>query len=116
MVVGSTMAMSSGFEKKELGEVALVSDPEPYVKSTLTKGDKISSTNGMGPSACSDPFNNCNPALCEGQISGFSGKRQSTNVSSNTPLVTLSSHSHSLSHSHDHDRSLILSHTLMLIL
>merc|ERR1719272_2149219 len=73
MTSGSTMAMSSGFEKKELGEVALVSDPEPYVKSTLESDDTISSTNGLGPSACSDPFINCNPALCEGQISGFSG-------------------------------------------
>merc|ERR1719424_1729083 len=73
MTSGSTTAMSSGFEKKELGEVALVSDPEPYVKSTLESGDFISSTNGLGPSACSDPFINCNPALCEGQVSGFSG-------------------------------------------
>merc|ERR1712086_918750 len=73
MTSGSTTAMSSGFEKKELGEVALVSDPELYVKSTLESGDKISSTNGLGPSACSDPFINCNPALCEGQIPGFSG-------------------------------------------
>merc|ERR1711865_979364 len=73
MTSGSTMAMSSGFEKKELGEVALVSDPEPYVKSTLESGDVVSSTNGLGPSACSDPFINCNPALCEGQISGFTG-------------------------------------------
>merc|ERR1711865_234976 len=73
MTSGSTMAMSSGFEKKELGEVALVSDPEPYVKSTLESGDEVSSTNGLGPSACSDPFINCNPALCEGQIPGFSG-------------------------------------------
>jgi hypothetical protein len=73
MTSGSTMAMSSGFEKKELGEVALVSDPEPYVKSTLESGDLVSSTNGLGPSACSDPFINCNPALCEGQIPGFSG-------------------------------------------
>ena len=97
MVVGSTMAMSSGFEKKELGEVALVSDPEPYVKSTLESGDVVSSTNGLGPSACSDPFINCNPALCEGQISGFMGNRQSTNVSSNCHI-------------------LILSHTLILIL
>merc|ERR1719272_1726112 len=70
---GSTMAMSSGFEKKELGEVALVSDPELYVKSTLVSDDFVSSTNGLGPSACSDPFINCNPALCEGQISGFRG-------------------------------------------
>merc|ERR1712086_838484 len=73
MTSGSTTAMSSGFEKKELGEVALVSDPEPYVKSTLESGDLVSSTNGLGPSACSDPFINCNPALCEGQIPGFSG-------------------------------------------
>merc|ERR1712086_269752 len=35
MTSGSTIAQSSGYEKKELGEVALVSDPEPYVKSTL---------------------------------------------------------------------------------
>ena len=103
MVVGSTTAMSSGFEKKELGEVALVSDPEPYVKSTLVSEDKISSINGLGPSACSDPFINCNPALCEGQVSGFSGKRQSTNVSSTRLL------SHSL-------HTLILSHTHMIIL
>merc|ERR1712086_197531 len=44
-----------------------------YVKSTLVSQDKVSKTNGMGPSACSDPFKNCNPALCEGQIPGFSG-------------------------------------------
>merc|ERR1711865_509085 len=35
MTSGSNAVQSSGMEKKELGEVALVSDPEPYVKSTL---------------------------------------------------------------------------------
>jgi len=73
VVVGSNSEQSTGFEKKELGEVALVSDPELYVKSTLKRNQKISNTNGLGPSACSDPFINCNPALCEGQIPGFSG-------------------------------------------
>merc|ERR1712160_17790 len=73
LTAGLNAEQNGGFEEKELGEVALVSDPEPYVKSTLTKGDKISSTNGMGPSACSNPFIKCNAALCEGQIPGFSG-------------------------------------------
>jgi len=78
MTSGSTMVQSSGFEEKKLGEVALFSNPDEtdatlYVKSTLVSEDKVSSTNGMGPSACSDPFKNCNPALCEGQIPGFSG-------------------------------------------
>jgi len=72
MAAGSSKVVSSGFEK-ELGEVALVSDPELYVKSTLEKGDKVSNTIGLGPSACSDPFIDCNPALCEGQTPGFSG-------------------------------------------
>merc|ERR1712086_532953 len=78
MTSGSTLVQSSGFEEKKLGEVALFSNPDEtdatlYVKSTLVSEDKVSSTNGMGPSACSDPFKNCNPALCEGQIPGFSG-------------------------------------------
>jgi len=72
-IAGLSTEQSSGMEKKELGEVALVSDPEPYVKSTLKYGKRISSTNGLGPSACSDPFINCNPALCEGHTPGFSG-------------------------------------------
>ena len=76
------------FEKKELGEVALVSDlvSDP---STLESGDTVSSTTGLGPSACSNSSINCNPALCEGHIPGFTGKLQSTNVSSNAPLVAL---------------------------
>merc|ERR1711865_1139186 len=73
LTAGLNAEQNGGFEEKELGEVALVSNPEPYVKSTLTKGDKISSTNGMGPSACSNPFIKCNAALCEGHIPGFSG-------------------------------------------
>merc|ERR1712166_1640048 len=73
LTAGLDAEQNGGFEEKELGEVALVSDPELYVKSTLTKGDKISSTNGMGPSACSDPFIKCNAALCEGHIPGSSG-------------------------------------------
>ena len=89
-MVGLNAEQNGGFEEKELGEVALVSDPEPYVKSTLVSEDAISSTNGLGPSACSDPFINCNPALCEGQISGFRGNRQSTNVSSNCHILILS--------------------------
>merc|ERR1711865_655859 len=73
LTAGLNAEQNGGFEEKELGEVALVSDPELYVKSTLKSGDKISSTNGMGPSACSNPFIKCNAALCEGQIPGFSG-------------------------------------------
>merc|ERR1712160_180657 len=73
LTAGLDAEQNGGFEEKELGEVALVSDPELYVKSTLKSGDKISSTNGMGPSACSNPFIKCNAALCEGQIPGFSG-------------------------------------------
>merc|ERR1711865_11277 len=57
------------FEKKELGEVALVSDP-----STLESGGTVSSTTGLGPSACSNSSTTfCNPALCEGHIPGFTG-------------------------------------------
>merc|ERR1711865_773575 len=73
LTAGLDAEQNGGFEEKELGEVALVSDPELYVKSTLKSGDKISSTNGMGPSACSNPFIKCNAALCEGQIPGFGG-------------------------------------------
>merc|ERR1712028_318229 len=73
LTAGLNAEQNGGFEEKELGEVALVSDPVLYVKSTLKSGDKISSTNGMGPSACSNPFIKCNAALCEGHIPGFSG-------------------------------------------
>ena len=68
------MQMSSGFEEKKLGEVVGLSDPGVYVKTTLANGTKLSATTGFGPSACSDPFDECTPALCEGHIEGFSGK------------------------------------------
>jgi hypothetical protein len=68
------MQMSSGFEEKKLGEVVGLSDPGVYVKSTLAEEKRLSNTTGFGPSACSNPFEECTPALCEGHIEGFSGK------------------------------------------
>ena len=68
------MQMSSGFEEKKLGEVASLSHPGAYVESTLSENRRLPATTGFGPSACSDPFGECTPALCEGHIEGFSGK------------------------------------------
>ena len=68
------MQMSSGLEEKKLGEVVGLSDPSVYVKSTLAEEEKLSATTGFAPSACSDPFDECTPALCKGHIEGFSGK------------------------------------------
>lgn len=73
MTSGTLMQMSSGFEEKKLGEVVGLSDPGVYVKSTLAEEENLSDTTGFGPSACSNPFEECTPALCEGHIEGFSG-------------------------------------------
>merc|ERR1711865_169992 len=84
MTSGRETMMSSPMREKKLGE-GLTSDGSmmanegfdglnaPFVKSVLVEGSKIDPEIGLGPSACSNPFDKCNPALCEGQIEGYSG-------------------------------------------
>lgn len=48
-------------------------EPEPMFEQSTIKEGKTMPRSGFGPSACMDPFKDCNPSLCYNHVPGYSG-------------------------------------------